>query len=113
MTKKPFWETKKLADAAKADIIAGKQKVFTGPLYDQSGAEKVPAGTTLTDKELLSMDWNILMWYSYSATFLRIGFDAKSRNDCSRCLNGDFSPEAISRNKKTGVINRILDFKSL
>ena len=42
---------------AKADIIAGKQKVFTGPLYDQSGAEKVPAGTTLTDKELLSMDW--------------------------------------------------------
>ena len=50
-------ETKKLADAAKADIIAGKQKVFTGPLYDQSGAEKVPAGTTLTDKELLSMDW--------------------------------------------------------
>lgn len=50
-------ETKKLADAAKADIIAGKQKVFTGPLYDQSGTEKVPAGTTLTDKELLSMDW--------------------------------------------------------
>ena len=42
---------------AKADIIAGKQKVFTGPLYDQSGTEKVPAGTTLTDKELLSMDW--------------------------------------------------------
>ena len=42
---------------AKADIIAGKQKVFTGPLHDQSGAEKVPAGTTLTDKELLSMDW--------------------------------------------------------
>lgn len=38
-------------------LKASKQKVFTGPLYDQSGAEKVPAGTTLTDKELLSMDW--------------------------------------------------------
>lgn len=69
----------KLADAAKADIIAGKQKVFTGPLYDQSGAEKVPAGTTLTDKELLSMDW-----------FVK-GVDGKSRTDSLEC----FSKEGI------------------
>ena len=50
-------ETKKLADQAKADIIAGKEKVFTGPIKDQNGNVKVPAGTTLSDQELLSMDW--------------------------------------------------------
>ena len=31
--------------------------VFTGPIMDQSGAEKVPAGTTLTDEEILTMNW--------------------------------------------------------
>ena len=31
-------ETKKLADAAKQNIIDGKLVVFAGPLYDQTGA---------------------------------------------------------------------------
>ena len=50
-------ETKKLADAAKQNIIDGKLVVFAGPLYDQTGAERVPAGQALTDKDLLSIDW--------------------------------------------------------
>ena len=50
-------ETKKLADAAKQDIIDGKLVVFAGPLYDQTGAERVPAEQALSDKDLLSIDW--------------------------------------------------------
>lgn len=43
--------------AAKADIISGKLKVFTGPVKDQKGAEKIAAGTVPADKDLLSMTW--------------------------------------------------------
>ncbi|MEE4314681.1 MAG: BMP family ABC transporter substrate-binding protein, partial [Desulfofustis sp.] len=42
--------------AKKAAIIAGEE-VFTGPINDQSGAEKVAAGTAMTDEELLGMTW--------------------------------------------------------
>jgi basic membrane protein A len=31
--------------------------IFTGPLKDQTGAEKVPAGVAMTDEELLGMSW--------------------------------------------------------
>jgi basic membrane protein A len=31
--------------------------IFTGPLIDQSGEERVPEGQSLTDEELLSIDW--------------------------------------------------------
>ena len=31
--------------------------IFTGPINDQTGQERVPAGTAMTDEELLSMDW--------------------------------------------------------
>ena len=43
--------------AAKADIIAGKLKVFTGPIDDQQGKAKVAAGTVPADQDLLSMTW--------------------------------------------------------
>ena len=49
-------EAETLADAFKA----GEQTiftVFTGPLKDQSGAEKVASGTAMTGEELLSMTW--------------------------------------------------------
>ena len=42
---------------AKADIKSGKLVVFTGPVKDQQGVERIPAGTVPPDKELLSMDW--------------------------------------------------------
>jgi basic membrane protein A len=42
--------------AKKEAIIAGEE-VFTGPINDQSGAEKVAAGTAMTDEELLGMTW--------------------------------------------------------
>jgi basic membrane protein A len=37
----------------------GSYKVFTGPINDQSGAEKVPAGTVVPDGDLLKMDWYV------------------------------------------------------
>ncbi|MFB9121784.1 BMP family ABC transporter substrate-binding protein [Paraburkholderia dipogonis] len=46
--------------AAKRDELAGgKWDVFTGPLKDQSGAVKVPAGKTLTDPELQRLNWYV------------------------------------------------------
>ena len=40
-----------------ADIKSGKNKVFVGPITDQSGAVKVPAGTTMDDGALAGMQW--------------------------------------------------------
>jgi basic membrane protein A len=48
----------KLAIAkAKHDIVTGKFYEFTGPLYDQKGKLRVPAGKKLTVKYLYNMNW--------------------------------------------------------
>ncbi|RDU99131.1 BMP family ABC transporter substrate-binding protein [Trinickia dinghuensis] len=49
------------ADEKKAhdDIASGKRDVFTGPIKDQSGAIKVPAGKTLADSELQRLNWYV------------------------------------------------------
>ena len=47
------------AEAVKNGQIDGSFNIFTGPINDHTGAEKVPAGVTLTDAELLSMDWYV------------------------------------------------------
>jgi basic membrane protein A and related proteins len=44
-------------DAVKADIISGKNKVFVGPIYDNTGALKVKDGEVMSDKDMLSFDW--------------------------------------------------------
>jgi basic membrane protein A len=46
-----------LATATVEDIKSGKNKVFVGPISDQSGTVKVPAGTTMDDAALSSMQW--------------------------------------------------------
>lgn len=44
--------------AAKTEEIkSGKLVVFSGPLKDQAGVVKVPAGKAMTDAEILSMNW--------------------------------------------------------
>ncbi|MCC6793192.1 MAG: BMP family ABC transporter substrate-binding protein [Thermomicrobiales bacterium] len=53
-------EVKTAAEAEIAAFKAGEQSIytiFTGPLNGQDGAEKVAAGTALTDEELLGMNW--------------------------------------------------------
>ncbi|MBV8260440.1 MAG: BMP family ABC transporter substrate-binding protein, partial [Paraburkholderia sp.] len=53
------------ADAQKAvatkreAIASGKWDVFTGPIKDQTGAVKIPAGKTLTDPELQRLNWYV------------------------------------------------------
>jgi basic membrane protein A and related proteins len=46
-----------LATQTVADITSGKNKVFVGPIMDQSGAIKVPAGTAMDDGALAGMQW--------------------------------------------------------
>jgi basic membrane protein A len=53
-------EVKTEAEAEIAKFKSGEQSIytiFTGPLKDQTGAEKVAAGTAMTDEELLGMTW--------------------------------------------------------
>jgi simple sugar transport system substrate-binding protein len=50
-------EAEKAGKAAEADIASGKIVIFQGPIKDQSGAEKVPAGTALDDGAIAGMNW--------------------------------------------------------
>ena len=50
-------DVKKLVDDKKQEILSGKWDVFTGPIKDNSGKEKVSAGQKMTDEQLLSFDW--------------------------------------------------------
>jgi basic membrane protein A len=43
--------------AAEAGIKAGSLEPFAGPLTDQAGTVKVPAGTKMTDDEIWNMGW--------------------------------------------------------
>lgn len=43
--------------AKKQEIASGAFKVFAGPIKDQSGTIKIPAGSAASDGELLGMDW--------------------------------------------------------
>lgn len=44
---------------AEGKLLSGEFSPFTGPITDQSGAEKVAAGVTLGDDMILSMDWHV------------------------------------------------------
>lgn len=50
-------ETKKLVEAKKQEILSGKWDVFTGPIKDQNGQEKVAAGQKMSDADMLSFNW--------------------------------------------------------
>lgn len=43
--------------AKKKDILAGAADVFVGPVKDQKGAVRIPAGKTATDAEMLGMKY--------------------------------------------------------
>lgn len=47
------------ANAVKAGIIAGTFHPFAGPIKDQKGEQKVAAGTTIPDPELLKLNWYV------------------------------------------------------
>ena len=45
--------------AAKADIIAGKNRIFVGPIKDQGGKLRYADGAVVPDADLLGMNWFI------------------------------------------------------
>lgn len=56
----PDWakpETKAKFDEAVKKFTAGPVEVFTGPIKDQSGTEKIKAGEKLSEKDQLEMSW--------------------------------------------------------
>ena len=50
-------DVRALADAKKAQILAGTFDVFVGPIKDNTGKERVAAGVTMSDPDKLSFDW--------------------------------------------------------
>jgi basic membrane protein A len=44
-------------DEIQAKIVAGEFPIFTGPIYDQNGAEVVAAGKSLTREEIWTMNY--------------------------------------------------------
>ncbi len=49
--------TSEKVEAAKAKIMDGSLVIFSGPIKDNEGNEKVAAGQSLTDAELESLQW--------------------------------------------------------
>jgi simple sugar transport system substrate-binding protein len=52
-------EAQKKVEAKRGEIAGGKWDVFSGPIKDQSGAVKVPAGKALADTELQRLNWYV------------------------------------------------------
>jgi simple sugar transport system substrate-binding protein len=52
-------DTAKLFEAKKAAIIDGTLAPFAGPLKDNTGALKLPAGSTLTHEQLMTINWYV------------------------------------------------------
>ena len=48
-----------MVEAKKADIAAGKFHPFQGPIKDNDGNLKVPAGKTMSDKDILALNWYV------------------------------------------------------
>jgi basic membrane protein A and related proteins len=46
-----------LVETEKARILSGEFDVFVGPLRDNTGVLRVPAGVAMTDEEMLGFDW--------------------------------------------------------
>lgn len=46
-----------MAKQARADIVAGKLKVFAGPLKDNTGKQRAAPGASLPDSDIAGMNW--------------------------------------------------------
>jgi basic membrane protein A len=48
---------KTLVEEWKQKILSEEWDVFTGPINGQNGELSIPAGMSMTDEEMLSVDW--------------------------------------------------------
>jgi basic membrane protein A and related proteins len=51
--------TQQKARELSAKIASGELNVFAGPLYDNQGKERIPAGKSLSVDEILTLDWAV------------------------------------------------------
>jgi len=47
------------AEATEQAIASGELQIFAGPIYDQTGALRIPEGEVISDPDLLGMNWYI------------------------------------------------------
>jgi simple sugar transport system substrate-binding protein len=52
-------DTQDLVRKLEGEIVAGKLHPFAGPVKDNTGKERVPAGKTMTDDEMQKMDYYV------------------------------------------------------
>ncbi|MBM3487514.1 MAG: BMP family ABC transporter substrate-binding protein [Alphaproteobacteria bacterium] len=52
-------DVRRLVDARKADIAAGRFNIFQGPIKDQDGKERIAAGSVMAEKDQLAFDWYV------------------------------------------------------
>jgi len=52
-------DVRDMVNQAKADIIAGKLHPFAGPLKDNEGKERIAAGATMSDGDMLGFNWYV------------------------------------------------------
>ncbi|MDR7554940.1 MAG: BMP family ABC transporter substrate-binding protein [Armatimonadota bacterium] len=50
-------DVRALVDQRRRAIVEGSFQIFRGPLADQTGKERVPAGRAMSLKEILAFDW--------------------------------------------------------
>jgi simple sugar transport system substrate-binding protein len=47
----------KTFETRRTDIVSGRLTLFAGPLKDNTGVVRVPAGAALDERALMSLDW--------------------------------------------------------
>ncbi|MEG0847082.1 MAG: BMP family ABC transporter substrate-binding protein [Niameybacter sp.] len=57
LTKNAPAEAAAVVDAAKQQMLDGALHAFQGPIVDQTGTERVPAGSELSNEDQLACDW--------------------------------------------------------
>jgi basic membrane protein A len=57
LTKNAPTGAEEAVEKAKVTILSGENKIFVGPLKDQSGTVKIQKDKVMTDEELQQMDW--------------------------------------------------------
>jgi basic membrane protein A len=50
-------EVKQIVTATRERIASGSLQIFTGPIADNTGKERVPAGSTLSHDQVMAVDW--------------------------------------------------------
>ncbi len=61
LTKDPIIsaDNRQKIEAERAELLAGRKIIYSGPMADRDGKERIAAGQHLSDPDLWKMDWFI------------------------------------------------------